>query len=111
MKKILLFFSYQRKPCLIMDGLTKRIIPATYPAAVINGVVREWQSRLWYVAARTTEPDKVSTSHANWMTEVQVAHAETVARIAELEHQEIMQGVNHYKQGSNSWNPKVVRNS
>lgn len=111
MRKLLNFFSYERKPCMIMEGLTKKAIPVNYGSAMVDGMVREAQAKIWQVAARTTEPEKVSTSHANWMTEIQVTHAETIARIAELEHSEIMQGVNHYKQGLGDWSVKAVRNS
>lgn len=111
MKKLFSFFSYERKPCRIMEGLNMKAIPVNYSAAMVDGLVREAQAKIWEVAAKTTEPKEGSTSHAKWMTDVQVTRAETIAHIAELEHQEILQGVIHYKQGLKDWNPKVLVNS
>lgn len=111
MKKILNFFSYERKPCQIMTGLVTKSIPVNYPSAIVNGMVREAQVKVWEVAAKTTEPEETSTSHAKWMTEVQVARAEAAVRIAELEHAEIMHDVKHYMNGIGEWSPKVLPNS
>ena len=94
-----------------MEKLTKKAVLVNYGCAIINGTVRQSQSKIWHVAVSTKEPAETCNSHAAWMLEMQFLHADTVLNIADLEHKEIMKDIKPYMHGVSNFRPRTLVNS
>lgn len=89
--------SYERGPCQIMNGLIFKSIPVNYASAIINDSVdRSAQVKIWKVAVKTTEPNIIARSHAEWMLDIQMQRALTSLLIGEILRSEILMQCKSY---------------
>lgn len=93
-----LLFGYPQRST-ILDGIPRKAIAVVYPRAIINGTLREETAKVWNVTVKTTEPDVIFSSHAEWMLHIQMKRAAAVVAIGELEYLEIEKQVNSYAKG------------
>jgi hypothetical protein len=94
-----------------MEELHFKSIPVNYPNAIINGTERKARVKIWNVAATTVHPTLTCRSHAEWMIEIQFAHADVHRIIGDYERMEVLQGLKSYASNVPLRAPIAVKNT